>query len=438
MSAMFRSFAVRNYRLWFAGATVSNVGTWMQRTAQDWLVLTVLTDDDAAAVGVTMALQFGPNLLLTPLAGLVVDRVDRRKLLVITQVAQAVLGIGLGILAVTGLAQLWMVFGFALGLGVVTAFDAPARQTIVGVLVPPSHLSNAVALNGMSFNVARLLGPATAGLLTALLGAGPVFLLNGVSYLAVIAGILALRASDFLPEERAGRARGQIRAGFAYVRGRSDLMLVFGMIFLFGMLGMNNAIFISTMVKVEFGDGAGEFGVLSSVLAIGSIVGALLAARRDRPRLRTITVSALLFGVAMIGASLTPNALTFGAVLVAVGFCAITTLNSANAYVQTTTPPAIRGRVMSLYMAILMGGTPIGAPLLGWVANAAGPRWAVAVGALGGLLAGGIDLIWWVRDRGVRGRRTGPERRWPLTFEYATDRELVTQELAVIEAEARR
>lgn len=435
MSAMFRSLGVRNYRWWFAAATASNIGTWMQRTAQDWIVLTELTDHDAVAVGATMALQFGPQILLTPITGLVADRVDRRKLLTLTQASMGVLGLGLGLLTVTGTVELWMVFVFAGLLGVTTAFDNPARQTFVGRLVPADHLSNAVALNGTSFNTARLIGPALAGLLTAGLGAGWVFLLNGISYVAVIGGILALRPAEFTPEKRAPRGGGLIREGFQYTRSRPDLVLILAMVFVFGMLGMNYPVFISAMTSVEFGQGAGEFGVLSSAVAVGSIVGALLAARRERPRLRTVAGAALLFGLATLAAAAAPTPLSFGVVLAIVGLGTVSTLNSANAYVQTTTPPELRGRVMAVYMAVLMGGTPLGAPLVGWVADAAGPRWALVLGALGGLLAAGFAGIWWIRRREVRVRLV--RRRWPLSIEYGADRDLATQELAVTEATAR-
>ena len=289
---MFRSLAVRNYRLWFAGALVSNVGTWMQRTAQDWIVLTELTDHDAAAVGVTMALQFGPQLLLVPVSGLIADRVDRRKLLMATQAAMGLLALGLGLITVTGVAQLWMVYAFAFGLGVAAAIDAPARQTFVSELVADEQLSNAVALNSVTFNGARLVGPAVAGLLTAIIGAGWVFLINAVTFAAVLTSLTLLRKDQLQPRKRMAKAKGQIRDGFRYVRGRPDILVIFAMIFVVGTFGFNFPIFTSTMASVEFGVGADGFGLLSSVLAIGSVAGALLAARRERPRLRYLVMAA--------------------------------------------------------------------------------------------------------------------------------------------------
>ncbi|MEO6114942.1 MAG: MFS transporter, partial [Pseudolysinimonas sp.] len=385
MSSAFRSLGLFNYRLWFAGATVSNIGTWMQRTAQDWVVLTQLTHNDAGAVGVTMALQFGPQLVLLPLTGLVADRVDPRRLLMITQIAMAALGLGVGVLTVTGVIQLWMMFLFALGLGVASAFDAPVRQTFVGSLVPANLLSNAVGLNATSFNVARLIGPAVAGLLTAVVGAGWVFLINALTFGATMVALVRMRSSELTPRTQPPKRRGQIRAGFGYVRGRPDLVVLFVMVFLMGTLGLNFPIFASTMASTVFHKGAGEFGILSSALAIGSVTGALIAARRERPRLRNVALAAAGFGFSLIAAALMPTYLLFGLVLPLIGITSITMLNNANAYVQTTTPVELRGRVMALYIAVLMGGSPIGAPLIGWVDNAFGPRWGLVVGAAGGL-----------------------------------------------------
>ena len=437
MSSAFRSLSLFNYRLWFAGATVSNIGTWMQRTAQDWVVLTGLTHNDAGAVGVTMALQFGPQLVLVPVTGLVADRMDPRRLLMITQAAMGALGVGLGILTVTGVLQLWMMFLFALGLGIASAFDAPVRQTFVGSLVPPNMLSNAVGLNATSFNVARLIGPAVAGLLTAAVGAGWVFLINAITFAATMAAVAKLRTSEITPRKAVPKRRGQIRAGFRYLRGRSDLMVIFLMVFLMGTLGLNFPIFASTMASTVFHQGAGEFGILSSALAVGSVIGALMAARRERPRIRNIVLAAAGFGFSLIAAALMPSYLTFGLVLPLVGISSITMLNNANAYVQTTTPLELRGRVMSLYIAVMMGGTPIGAPLVGWVSNSFGPRWGLIVGASGGIVAAVIALIWWARSHTVRVHYRGGWRQ-PFGLEITNDEEIVTREIAIVEAEAQK
>jgi MFS family permease len=437
VSSAFRSLSFYNYRVWFAGSTVSNIGTWMQRTAQDWVVLTELTHNDAGAVGVTMALQFGPQLALVPITGLVADRMNPRKLLMITQGSMGLLGLGLGLLTLSGALQLWMMFLFALGLGIAAAFDAPVRQTFVGSLVPQNFLSNAVGLNATSFNTARLIGPAVAGLLIAGVGSGWVFLVNAATFAATMLALGGLRASELTPRVGLRRRGGQIRAGFGYVRGRADLLVLFTMVFLMGTLGLNFPIFASTMASVTFHQGASEYGILSSALAVGSLAGALLAARREKPQFRTVALSAAAFGFALIAAALMPSYLAFGLVLPFVGISSITMLNNANAYVQTTTPPELRGRVMSLYMAIFMGGTPIGAPLIGWVANVYGPRWGLIVGATGGLLAALVALIWWARSHTVR-IEFPHEGRMPFGFAVTHDREAATTEIAVIETEAQK
>ena len=394
---MFRSLAGINYRLWFAGALVSNIGTWMQRTAQDWVVLTELTDHDAAAVGIVMALQLGPQLLLVPWSGLIADRFDKRRILIATQVVMAGLGIGLGVLVVSGAATLPLVYVFALALGITSAIDAPARQAFVSELVSEEDLPNAVALNSASFNGARLIGPAAAGLLTVAVGAGWVFLINGVTFAATLVSLVMLRRDQLRTAPRAPRGPGQLLEGLRYVRTRPDILVIMLVVFIVGTFGLNFPIFVATMSTTIFNHGAGEFGLLSSILAIGSVTGALLAARREKPRLGVIFVAAGAFGASCILAALAPTYPTFALTLVLVGFTSITLLTTANATVQTTTAPAMRGRVMAIYIAIFMGGTPIGAPLVGLVANLAGPRWALGVGAASGLLAALVGIVFLAR-----------------------------------------
>ncbi|WP_416173010.1 MFS transporter [Cryobacterium sp. 5B3] len=441
MSAMFRSLSVPNYRIWFAGALVSNVGTWMQRTAQDWIVLTMLTDHNATAVGIVMALQFGPQLLLMPWSGLIADRFNRRKLLIATQSLMGVLALGLGLIVVTGVAQLWHVYLFALGLGVVAAIDSPARQTFVSELVPDSNLSNAVALNSASFNGARLIGPAVAGLLTVAVGAGWVFLINAVTFAATVFAMTLLHTSELRSQPRAPRKRGQLMAGFRYVSHRPDIIVVLIAVFLIGTFGLNFAIFTATMATIEFHMGAGEFGLLSSIMAIGSVAGALLSARRSRPRLRLVVAGAALFGLSCGIAAVMPTYLSFAVSLVFVGLFSLTLMTTANAYVQTTTKPAMRGRVMALYMAIFAGGTPLGAPFVGWVADQFGPRWALGVAALSGVLAAGAMLFWLIRYRSLRVRYRRSELPHVLVRHDGDgldpapiDRETATREIAIIEA----
>ena len=285
----FRSLANYNYRLWAGGAIVSNVGTWMQRVAQDWLVLTQLTDNSASALGVVMALQFGPQMLMLPLSGFAADFFDRRKLLMVTQAAMGLCALGLGLLTVTGLVQLWHVYVFAFLHGCTAAFDAPARQTFVSDLVGETDLPNAVALNSTSFNAARMVGPALAGLLIAGVGTGWAFLANALSFGGVLFSLMFLRVGDLHPSPAAAaRAPGGFVAGFRYVWNRPDLRAILLMLFLIGTFGMNFSIFISTMAVTVFHAGAGGYGLLASMMAIGTITGALLAAGREKPRIELL------------------------------------------------------------------------------------------------------------------------------------------------------
>lgn len=398
----FRSLGILNYRIWFFGALISNIGTWMQRTAQDWLVFDHLTAHDAGAMGITLALQLGPQLFLAPWAGLLADRYSRRKLLFMTLIAMALLSTGLGILVLLGVAELWHVYIFALLLGIVTALDAPVRQTFVSELVTDDYLSNAVALNSASFNVARMIGPAVSGVLTVVVGPGWVFLINTVSFVAMLVALKLIPVSSLRAQPRAAAGKGRIREGLRYVQSRPDIQVVLVAIFIVGTFGLNFPLFIAAMVGTQFGMDAGAFGLLNSVMAIGSVTGALLAARRGRPRLRLIFAAAGGFGVASALAALAPNAVMFGLALVPCGLFALTLITSANGYVQSTTEAVMRGRVMSLYMAIFMGGTPIGAPLVGWVANVGGPRWAVGVAAVAGVSTAVVGLVWIIRAKQLR------------------------------------
>ncbi len=400
MTAMFRSLATFNYRTWFIGAVVSNVGTWMQATAQDWVVLTELTDNDATAMGVTMALQFGPPLALVSVTGWVADRFDRRKILLVTQITLMMLALAVAALLLTGVMTLSLMFCFALAFGVTNAFDAPARQAFVSDMVAVEDASNAVALNSASFNMARLIGPAVAGLLIVAVGTGWVFVINAVTFLAMLIALSVMRTGELLPRV-SSKGRNGLAEGFRYVWSRSDLKVVFVMVFLLGAFGMNFPIFASTMA-LEFGRGADGYGVLSSVLAIGSLAGALLAARRDRARVRVLIVAAGGFGVASVVSAGMPSYWSYAVVLIFVGFSTVTMLTTANGYVQTTTDPALRGRVLALYMAVVMGSTPIGAPIAGWITDIAGPRTAIMVGGIAGLLAMAVGLTWIIASGRLR------------------------------------
>jgi MFS family permease len=392
MTNMFRSFSVFNYRVWFIGALVSNVGAWMQATALSWVVLTELTDNDAGAMGVTMALQFAPPLLLVSVTGWVADRFDRRRLLMVTQTLLLLVGAVIGVLLLLGVMTLPLMYAFALALGVIAAFDNPSRQAFVSDLVARENASNAVALNAASFNGARMIGPAVAGVVIVAVGTGWVFLVNAVTFLAMIVALGLIRTHELIPRVKAPGA-SRLADGFRYVAGRPDLMVAFVMVFLLGAFGMNFPIFASTMA-LEFGQEADGYGLLSSILAIGSLAGALLAARRDRARIRLVIMGAGLFALAAAVSAFMPTYWLYAATLLVTGFAVVTTLTTANGYVQTTTDPALRGRVLALYMAILMGGTPVGAPIVGWVAAEFGPRVAILVGAAAALMAFGVGFGW--------------------------------------------
>lgn len=391
-AGVFRSLRNFNYRIWAAGALVSNIGTWMQRTAQDWLVLTQLTHHDASAVGTVMALQFGPQLLLLPWTGFASDHYNQRKLLMATQATMGILALALGLLTVTGRVRLWHVYVFALLSGCASAFDAPVRQTFVAELVGDAELPNAVALNSTSFNAARMIGPAVAGLLIASVGTGWAFLFNGMSFVAVLASLSLLRVSGLHGNARAHRTKGSLTEGLRYVWSRSDLKAILLMLFLIGTFGLNFSIFISTMAVSVFHTDARGYGLLSSIMAIGTVSGALLAAGRDRPRFMSLLIGAAIFGLGCALAAVAPDYWSFAGALVVIGGAALTFTNATNSLMQLTTEPAMRGRVMALRVAIALGGTPIGAPALGWVADHLGPRWALGVGAASGFAAATVAI----------------------------------------------
>jgi MFS family permease len=384
LSPTFRSLSNRNYRLYASGAVVSNVGTWMQRIAQDWLVLQ-LTHGNGTALGLTTGLQFLPILLLSPYAGLIADRFPKRRLLQVTQLMLAVPALVLGLLALTGVAQTWQVYVLAFVFGIGSAFDAPARQSFVSEIVGPEDLTNAVGLNSASFNLARMIGPALAGVLIAAFGSGVpatggVIMVNAVSYGAVILSLQRMRERDLTPAAREPRHKGMIADGVRYTLARPDLMLILTIVFFAGTFGLNFQITSALMATEVFHKGAGEYGVLGTTLAIGSLSGALLAARRVRIRHRLVILAALAFGVAEIVSGLLPTYLTFAIWTPVLGLCSLTLITSANATFQMGVAPAMRGRVMALYMMVFMGGTPIGAPIIGWIGQTFGPRWTLLGG----------------------------------------------------------
>ena len=392
MSPTFRSLRNHNYRLYATGGVVSNTGTWMQRVAQDWLVV-LLAHNDGVALGITTGLQFLPALLLSPYAGLVADRMPKLRLLKITQSVMAVTALLLGLLAVTGAVQVWHVFILALVFGVGSAFDAPARQSFVSEMVGPDDLSNAVGLNSASFNAARLAGPAIAGLLIGLFGGGVeatgwVIVINGFSYGAVLLALRAMVPADLHTAEREPRHKGQIRDAIRYLRGRPDLMLILCVVGFAGTFGLNFQMTSALMATQVFDKGATEYGLLGSIMAIGSLTGALMAARRTRIRLRLVVGAALAFGVVEIAAGLMPSYAAYALIVPLLGFTALTMITAANTTMQLATAPALRGRVMALYLMVFMGGTPIGSPFIGWLGEQFGARWTLIAG--GGLTILGV------------------------------------------------
>jgi MFS family permease len=381
MAGIFLSLRSFNFRLWTAGALVSNIGTGMQRVAQDWLVLTQLTHHDASALGIVTGLQFAPQLLLLPWTGSAADRLNQRKLLMFTQAAMGALALALGVLTITGVVRLWHVYVFALLFGSAAALDAPVRQTFVAEMVGDEDLPNAVALNSTSFNAAQMIGPAAAGLLIAGIGMGWAFLLNGLSFVAVLLSMKFFRISELRTSARAHRSASGFREGLRYAWGKPELRVILIMLFLIGTFGFNFPIFISTMAVNVFHSDARAFGLLSSIMAVGTLAGALFAAGRRRPGLSSLLAGAGVFGAGCTLGALAPGYWWFAASLAVSGAAVLTFANATNSMMQLSTEPTMRGRVMALRVGIGLGGMTIGAPIVGWVANRFGPRWALGIGA---------------------------------------------------------
>ncbi|MGH8867243.1 MAG: MFS transporter [Actinomycetes bacterium] len=400
MSPTFRSLAVRNYRLFAAGQAVSLTGTWMQRIAQDWLVLR-LTHDSGTALGITTGLQFAPILLLSMYGGVLADRYSKRRILVLTQGGMALVALTLGLLDVTGLVQVWQVYLLAFLHGIGNALDNPVRQSFVHEMVGKDDLPNAVSLNSATFNLARITGPAVAGLVIAAFGTGVVFLGNAVSFAAVICGLLAMRVSELHVSDRVSRGRGQLREGLRYVRRRPDLMLVLTTVLFVATFGLNFQMTMALMAKAEFDRGAASFGLLSTAVATGSLVGALLAARRGRPRHRLLVGAAITFSLLEMATGLMPSYLTFMAMLVPTGVAILTFTTSANATIQLGSSSAMRGRVMGLYLLAFLGTAPVGAPLIGWFAEIMGPRASIVGGGALSLAGTLLAVALFARRQGV-------------------------------------
>jgi MFS family permease len=380
-----RSFRHRNYQILFPANTVSNIGSWAQRIAQDWLVLE-LTNNNGTYLGLVTAVQFAPVLAFSLHGGKLADRFNKRKVLILTNIIGGAASLGLGALVITNTVALWHVFVLAGILGISTAIDAPVRQSFTTEVVGQTDLPNAVSLNSANFNAGRLVGPAISGGLIAAFGTGPSFIVNGLSYFFVIAALMNLNEKAFFHLDRP-KSDGSIREGIAYAKARPDIYVVMLMVFFLATFGLNFRIFNALMATQEFGLGPASFGLMGTFIAIGSLTGAIGSARLERFRnTKFVIQGGILFSISIMVLAVIPSYSLYIVWLPICGFAALTTLVSANSIVQTSTDPAIRGRVMGVYLLIFMGGTPFGSPLIGSATELFGIRPTIA-------LCGGISLL---------------------------------------------
>ncbi|MEU3184538.1 MFS transporter [Streptomyces sp. NPDC006923] len=418
----FSSLKIRNYRLFATGAVVSNTGTWMSRVTQDWLVLSLT--GSSAAVGITTALQFLPMLLFGLYGGVIADRYPKRQLLLVTQAALGLCGVALALLTLSGHVQVWHVYLIAFLLGMVTVVDNPTRQSFVSEMVGPDQLRNAVSLNSANFQSARLIGPAIAGVLITTVGSGWAFMLNGLSFLAPLLGLLLMRSHELHESTPIRRGKGQLREGLSYVRGRPELIWPIVLVGFVGTFGFNFPIWLTAFAHEVYHGGAGLYAFFNILMAAGSLAGALLAARRRSSRLRLLIIAAMAFGLLEIMVSLSPSVWLFSLLLLPIGMLGMTTNISANTSVQMGADPAMRGRVMSLYMMVFVGGTPFGGPFLGWVTDTYGARVGFAAGGAVSLVAAAVIGLILTRVIGVRlkfGLRGGrPHMRFVPKEQLAT------------------
>jgi MFS family permease len=415
ITTTFRSLKVRNYRLFASGQVVSLSGTWAQRVAQDWLVLE-LSHNSGVALGITTGLQFLPMLLFGLYGGVLADRYDKRRLLIWAQVSMGLLALALGLLDLTDVVQLWHVYALAFLLGLASVIDTPVRQAFVVEMVGADDLPNAVSLNSATFNVSRILGPAVAGLAINSVGTAPVFLANAASYVAVVVGLLAIRRADLFDVHRVARAKGQLREGLDYVRANPELYVPIALIAVIGMFGLNFQITLALIAKQTFHLGAGSYGALSAMLATGSLLGALGSARRSTPpSSRILFGSALAFGLLEVLTGLAPTYFLMAVLLVPTGAAVLTFTTTANATVQLTSAAHMRGRVMALYVLVFLGGTPLGAPVIGAVAEVLGPRSSLLIGGVVSAAAAVLAGLYLqrVRASGTSGDQQLATRRPP-------------------------
>jgi len=396
----FRSLRLRNFRIYFLGMLVSNLGAWMQATALGWTVLTELTAGDAGAMGVNTALNFLPSVLLIGVTGRFVDRFDRRTALMITASTLALVSLTIGTLLVLHLMTLPLMFCLTTVAGVAVAFDNPFRQAFVSDLVHGDQVVNAVSLSSVVFNMARLAGPALAGVLIAVVDSGWVFMINSVAFLALIVALLLIRKGELVPRLATPDA-GRMRAAFSYVRRRPDLMLLFALVFVSSAFAVQFPVYGAAM-SVEFHEPSWAFGLLTSCYAVGSLTGALLVARQQTARLRRIVAFASLVGVAVLVSAGMPDFWLYAAMSALIGYAIVTEMANANAYMQTHTDRAVRGRLLVIYLAFFTGGSPFGAPLIGWAANAWGARGAVVMVGIAALVSALVGFAWYLGTGRIR------------------------------------
>ena len=373
----------------------------MQRVAQDWLVLQ-LTHNSGTALGITTGLQFLPLLLFSLWGGVIADRYPKRRILMVTQTVMGALALVLGVLSLTGSVRIWEVYALAFGLGLATVVDNPTRQAFAVEMVGTEGMANAIALNSAVFNLARIAGPAVAGVVIAVLGVPAAFLLNAASYGAVLVGLKLMRTAELHPARRAKRGPGQLREALSYVRARPTLWMPMILVFFVSTFGMNFQVTTALMSRTVFHTGAGAFGLASAMFAVGALGGALVAARRGRPTLRLLLVTALAFGVLEVMTGLMPDYPAFLIALVPTGLAMLVFTTAANSSTQLATTADMRGRVMGLYMLVFLGGTPLGAPLVGWLAAAYGTRLSLIAGGAISAAAAVVIAILLARRRGVR------------------------------------
>ena len=406
----FRSLSVRNYRLYFAGQSVSLVGTWMQRLGQEWLVLQLT--GSGTWLGIIAACQFLPILLLAPWGGLIADRVDKRRLILTTQLVAGLLALVLATITALGIVQLWMVAVLALGLGVVTALDNPARQSFVIEMVGDADLSNAVTLNSIVVNAARAIGPAVAGVLIAVVGIASSFFVNGASYLFVVGALLAMDTGALRPSIPAARGPGQLREGFAYVRRTPELRSALVLMAVAGMLAYEFTVTLPLLARFVFHGGAATLGLLNTAIGIGAVLGGLLTASRSQATERGLVGAGIAFGGLLIVTALMPTLPLAVASLAVMGAVSIQFLATGNSLLQLRAEERYRGRVMSLWAVAFLGTTPIGAPIVGWIGEIGGARAGIAVGGVATLLTAGV-----LAARQARRARREPEWAAPETGE---------------------